>query len=146
MRDSEPHPLPGDIRDVAPEVPEIPVESYIFHVKSNNYQRHDRPSNVPWNEYCSNCWATKLNSDPRYRRVTSHYLEVSRIEVSHRCRWCNNRIAHVYPARACKYCRTAYENLSRHLRKTGNEPHELASNVVRIESGKGAHYATPGRD
>lgn len=146
MRDSEPCPLPGDIRGAKPEVPEISHELYIVHVESNNYQRYDRPSNVAWNEYCSTCWATKSNSDSSYRRVTSHYLEVSRIEIPHQCKWCNNRVARVYPASACKHCRTVYENLLRHLRKTGNEPQDLTNSVIRIESGKEAHYATPCRD
>lgn len=146
MRGSEPRPFPGNIRNATPEVPEISPEPYIFHVKSNNYQRHDRPSNVPWNECCSNCWSTKLRSDSRYRRETSHYLEVSRIEVPHRCKWCNNRVAHVCPARACKHCCIAYEKLLQHLGKTGNKPYELVSNVVRIESGEETHYAAPGRD
>lgn len=146
MRDSEPRPFPGNARNATPEVSGISPEPYIFHVKSNNYQRHDRPSNVPWNEYCANCWSTKLCSDPRYRRVTSHYLEVSRIELPHQCRWCNNRVAHVCSARACKHCRVTYGKLLQHLGKTGAKPCELASNVVRIESGKEAHYTTPGHD
>lgn len=146
MHDSEPCSLPGDIRDAIPEVPEISRELYIVHVKSNSYQRYDRPSNVAWNEVCPTCWSTKLHSDSRYRRVTSHYLEVSRIEVPHQCRWCDNRVARVCPANICKHCRVTYDNLLRHLRKTGNEPHDLTSSVVRIESGKGGHYATPGRD
>lgn len=146
MRDSEPHPVLRNFQNVTPEIPEILPEPHIYHVKSDNYQRHDRPSNVPWNEFCSDCWITKFNSDPLYRRVTSHYLEVSRIEVSHQCRWCDNRVAHVSPARSCRYCRIAHENLLQHLGKTGNTFHDLVKSVVRIESGEESHHTTPERD
>lgn len=145
MRDLKPRPFPGYAYDATPEVPEIPPELYVRHVTSDNYQRHDRPSNVPQNEFCSDCWSTKLCSDQRYRRVTSHYLEVSRIEVPHQCRWCDNRVAHVCSASTCRYCRVAYENLLQYLERTGNKPRDLTSSVVRIESGTGAYYATPRR-
>lgn len=146
MRGSEPRPVLGNFHNSTPEVPEILPEPYVNHVKSDNYQRRDRPSNVPWNEFCSDCWITKFNSHPSYQRATSHYLEISRVEVPHRCGGCDNRVAHVYPARACKYCRIAHKNLLEHLGKTKNTVHELVRNVVRIESGEEAHHATPKRD
>lgn len=146
MRDSKAVIFPEDLENATPVVPEIPPEPLVYCVTTrDNYQRRDRPQNAPWNEFCIDCMLWK-NSTPLYQRVNAHYLEISRVNLNHRCARCDKSVAVIRPVKLCKYCHAIYENLTKYLNKTGHNPIDLKERLVRFGSGKGTPYTVPNLD